>query len=236
MGSCDRTGCNREGGDRGSCDGIDCNRGSNNSFKSKLLGMASSNSWKGFGTRKKRLQIEDGDIVFTEGPYGPDVLLSDELKAKLRKPWTNSSGPTTIGAVRARGTGVIFEKSRNIKGTGKNASVNKEIIGKGSRFEVLADSVEEENVPRVDHKLKGKSPMVMTGGGDATLAKSSSVFIDISNMGPLPYKEVAGIKSGSLKSVQKTSKTKKASYAKQRLKCISKGLGQLTQKAPDKGP
>ncbi|KAL5733013.1 hypothetical protein ACOSQ2_032705 [Xanthoceras sorbifolium] len=147
-----------------------------------------------------------------------------------------SSGPTTIGAVRARGTGVIFKKSRTIKGTGKNASVNREIIGKGSRFEVLADSVEEENVPRVDHKLKGKSPMVMTGGSDATLANGSSVFRDISNRGPLPCKEVAGIKFGLLKSVQKTSKTKKASYAKQGLKCISKGLGQPTQKALDKGP
>ncbi|KAL5746002.1 hypothetical protein ACOSP7_027148 [Xanthoceras sorbifolium] len=47
-------------------------------------------SWQGIGVRKEPLKIEDGDIVLTEGPYGPDVVLSYELKKKLSKPWTNA--------------------------------------------------------------------------------------------------------------------------------------------------
>ncbi|KAL5782082.1 hypothetical protein ACOSP7_007111 [Xanthoceras sorbifolium] len=56
--------------------------------------------------------------------------------------------------------------------------------------------------------------MVMTGDDDVTLAKGLCIFRDIFNMGPSPCKEVAGI-NGSLKSLQKSPKIKKASYVKQ---------------------
>ncbi|KAL5849238.1 hypothetical protein ACOSQ4_007251 [Xanthoceras sorbifolium] len=145
-----------------------------------------------------------------------------------------SSGPTIIGSVKARGTGVASEKFRNNKVSEKNNSLNRATVGKRSRFVVLVDSVEEESVPHVDHKSKGKSPMVMTGDDDVTLAKGLCIFRDIFNMGPSPCKEVAGIKSGSLKSLQKSPKIKKASYVKQGPKGISKGLGQDNLKALDK--
>ncbi|KAH7578034.1 hypothetical protein JRO89_XS01G0331400 [Xanthoceras sorbifolium] len=152
-----------------------------------------------------------------------------------------SSGPAISGGVKARDSGVVPEKSKNSKAVDKNNSVSGPTITggvkvRGSRFEVLTDNVEEESVPQVDHKLKGKGPMVTTGDGDASLVEGSSVFRDISNRGLSPCKEVAGIKSGSLKSSQKAPKTNKASYTKLGPKGINKGLGPDIQKTPNKGP
>ncbi|KAL5744287.1 hypothetical protein ACOSQ2_027403 [Xanthoceras sorbifolium] len=139
----------------------------------------------------------------------------------------------TTSGVKARGTGVVLEKSKNNKIAEKNNNLNRAAVGKGFRFAVLADSVDEKSVPHVEHKSKDKSPMVTTEDDDA---KGPSIFKNTSNMGPPPCKEVAGIKSESLKSLQKAPKTKKASYAKQGLKSISKDLGQDIQKALDKSP
>ncbi|KAL5859564.1 hypothetical protein ACOSQ3_000864 [Xanthoceras sorbifolium] len=138
-----------------------------------------------------------------------------------------SSGPAISGGVKARDSGVVPEKSKNSKAVDKNNSVSGPTITGG---------VKEESVPQVDHKLKGKGPMVTTGDGDASLVEGSSVFRDISNRGLSPCKEVAGIKSGSLKSSQKAPKTNKASYTKLGPKGINKGLGPDIQKTPNKGP
>ncbi|KAL5848858.1 hypothetical protein ACOSQ4_006871 [Xanthoceras sorbifolium] len=90
-----------------------------------------------------------------------------------------SSGTAIIVGVKARGTRVVPEKSKNSKVVDKNNSVSG---------------------PAITGGVKGKGPMVTIGDGDASLVESLSVFRDISNMGPPPCKEVAGIKSGSLKS------------------------------------
>ena len=57
------------------------------SFKSKLLNASSPDNWHGFGTDKEKLKIEEGDITITEGPNGPIMKLSEDLKLKLCKPW-----------------------------------------------------------------------------------------------------------------------------------------------------
>ncbi|KAL5805530.1 hypothetical protein ACOSQ3_028433 [Xanthoceras sorbifolium] len=145
---------------------------------------------------------------------GIEVAPEKSKNSKIAEENNRLNRPATICGVKARGTGVAPENSRNNKVTEKNNSLNRAAVGKGSRFTVLANSMEEESVPHMDHKSKGKSPMVMTRDDDVTLAKGSSIFRDISNMGPPLCKEVAGIKSGSLKSLQKAPKTKKASYAK----------------------
>ncbi|KAL5806337.1 hypothetical protein ACOSQ4_029070 [Xanthoceras sorbifolium] len=200
LGDCDRCGgdkgcCCRADGDRGGCNRGGEGRGSNDSFKYKVMNLS---SWQGIRVRKDRLKIEDDDIVLTEGLYGPDVILSDELKKKLRAlEWlleksrnskiaeeNNSlNRPATTGGVKARGTRVAPEKFRNNKVAEKNNSLNRAAVKKGSRFAVLANSVEEDSVPHVDHKSKGKSPMVTTGDDDVTLAKGPRIFRDISNMG-----------------------------------------------------
>ncbi|KAL5812673.1 hypothetical protein ACOSQ3_027623 [Xanthoceras sorbifolium] len=99
----------------------------------------------------------------------------------------------TTSGVKARGTGVVPEKSKNNKIAEKNNNLNRAAVGKGFRFAVLADSVDEKSVPHVEHKSKDKSPMVTTEDDDA---KGPSIFKNTSNMGPSPCKEVAGIKSG----------------------------------------
>ncbi|KAL5746001.1 hypothetical protein ACOSP7_027147 [Xanthoceras sorbifolium] len=123
-----------------------------------------------------------------------------------------SSRPASIGSVKARDTGMAPKKSRNSNIAEENNRLNRLVTTSG---------------------VKDKSPMVTTEDDDA---KGPSIFKNTSNMGPPPCKEVAGIKSGSLKSLQKAPKTKKASYAKQGLKSISKDLGQDIQKALDKSP
>ncbi|KAK2642539.1 hypothetical protein Ddye_024302 [Dipteronia dyeriana] len=60
------------------------------SFKTKLLSASSPDSWKGFGTGKQKLTIEDGDISYLDGPNGTLMKLSEELKLKLCKPWENA--------------------------------------------------------------------------------------------------------------------------------------------------
>ncbi|KAK3205339.1 hypothetical protein Dsin_019385 [Dipteronia sinensis] len=60
------------------------------SFKSKLLGSASPGNWFGFGAGKEKLKIADGDIMVVEGPDGPSMKLSPELKVQLCKPWSNA--------------------------------------------------------------------------------------------------------------------------------------------------
>ncbi|KAL5822726.1 hypothetical protein ACOSQ4_020626 [Xanthoceras sorbifolium] len=57
------------------------------SFKTKLLGVSNPSNWKGFGDGKEKITIEDSDFVLVEGSNGQDVILSEELKSKLRKPW-----------------------------------------------------------------------------------------------------------------------------------------------------
>ncbi|KAL5846682.1 hypothetical protein ACOSQ3_010206 [Xanthoceras sorbifolium] len=60
------------------------------SFKTKLLGVSNPSNWKGFGDGKEKITIEDSDFVLVEGSNGQDVILSEELKSKLRKPWVNA--------------------------------------------------------------------------------------------------------------------------------------------------
>ncbi|KAL5831677.1 hypothetical protein ACOSQ4_017031 [Xanthoceras sorbifolium] len=60
------------------------------SFKSKLLSMSSPNNWKGVGTGKEPVDINDEDISFVEGPIGPSLRISKELKEKLYQPWANA--------------------------------------------------------------------------------------------------------------------------------------------------
>ncbi|KAL5741214.1 hypothetical protein ACOSP7_027946 [Xanthoceras sorbifolium] len=119
----------------------------------------------------------------------PQLVSIDNIVKEVGK----SSKPASIGSVKARGTGVAPEKSKNSK---------------------IAEENNRLKRPATICGVKGKSHMVMTGDDDVTLAKGSSIFRDISNMGPPLCKEVAGIKSRSLKSLQKAPKTKKASYAK----------------------
>ncbi|KAL5845119.1 hypothetical protein ACOSQ4_011077 [Xanthoceras sorbifolium] len=57
------------------------------SFKTKLLGVSNPSNWKEFGDGKEKITIEDSDFVLVEGSNGQDVILSEELKSKLRKPW-----------------------------------------------------------------------------------------------------------------------------------------------------
>ncbi|KAL5760949.1 hypothetical protein ACOSQ2_019787 [Xanthoceras sorbifolium] len=59
------------------------------SFKTKLLGVSNPSNWKGFGDGKEKITIEDSDFVLVEGSNGQDVILSEELKSKLCKPWAN---------------------------------------------------------------------------------------------------------------------------------------------------
>ncbi|KAL5743601.1 hypothetical protein ACOSQ2_026717 [Xanthoceras sorbifolium] len=60
------------------------------SFKTKLLGVTNPSNWLGFGAGKERIMIGDSDIVLVEGSNGQDVILSEELKSKLHKPWANA--------------------------------------------------------------------------------------------------------------------------------------------------
>ncbi|KAL5742374.1 hypothetical protein ACOSP7_029106 [Xanthoceras sorbifolium] len=60
------------------------------SFKTKLLGVSNPSNWKGFGDGKEKITIEDSDFVLVEGSNGQDVILSEELKSKLCKPWVNA--------------------------------------------------------------------------------------------------------------------------------------------------
>ena len=60
------------------------------SFKSKLLSALSPGNWRGFGTDKDKLKIEEGDVTLTKGPNGPVTKLSNDLKLKLCKPWENA--------------------------------------------------------------------------------------------------------------------------------------------------
>ncbi|KAL5797474.1 hypothetical protein ACOSQ2_002294 [Xanthoceras sorbifolium] len=60
------------------------------SFKTKLLEVSNPSNWKGFGDGKENITIEDSDFVLVEGSNGQDVILSEELKSKLRKPWANA--------------------------------------------------------------------------------------------------------------------------------------------------
>ncbi|KAK2643718.1 hypothetical protein Ddye_018913 [Dipteronia dyeriana] len=62
------------------------------SFKSKLL--SASKEILGMDlvlkTEKEKLIIEQGDISFLDGPNGPMMKLSEDLKLKLCKPWENA--------------------------------------------------------------------------------------------------------------------------------------------------
>ncbi|KAL5758373.1 hypothetical protein ACOSP7_020984 [Xanthoceras sorbifolium] len=56
------------------------------SFKLKLLNIASPGSWSGFGAGNEKLRIDPSDIVVVEGLSGPVMKLSSELKLQLYKP------------------------------------------------------------------------------------------------------------------------------------------------------
>ncbi|KAK0597374.1 hypothetical protein LWI29_024653 [Acer saccharum] len=60
------------------------------SFKSKLLSASSPDNWRGFGTEKEKLKIEEGDVTVMEGLNGPVMKLSEELKLKLCKSRENA--------------------------------------------------------------------------------------------------------------------------------------------------
>ncbi|KAL5784821.1 hypothetical protein ACOSQ2_007213 [Xanthoceras sorbifolium] len=52
--------------------------------------MTNPKCWEGFGSGKEKLRIGQGDILVSEGPDGPDICLSDDLKKQLCKPWANA--------------------------------------------------------------------------------------------------------------------------------------------------
>ncbi|KAL5739161.1 hypothetical protein ACOSP7_028080 [Xanthoceras sorbifolium] len=53
------------------------------SFKAKLLSMASPNSWQGFGKPRERLKIGNDDCKNAEGRKRKEMTLSIELKTQL---------------------------------------------------------------------------------------------------------------------------------------------------------
>ena len=71
-------------------EGLSLRKPASESFKSKLVGASSPNSWNGFGSGKEKLIIDDGDVLILEEPTGIRMKLSDELKLKLCKPWENA--------------------------------------------------------------------------------------------------------------------------------------------------
>ncbi|KAL5772021.1 hypothetical protein ACOSQ2_011945 [Xanthoceras sorbifolium] len=60
------------------------------SFKSKLLNMAPPSSWEGFGSTKDKIAISKEDYNVSEGPEGKELILSENLKTKLSRPWENA--------------------------------------------------------------------------------------------------------------------------------------------------
>ncbi|KAL5763131.1 hypothetical protein ACOSP7_019395 [Xanthoceras sorbifolium] len=59
--------------------------------------MVNPKCWKGFGAAKEKLKIDQGDCILTEGPEGPEMSLSEGLKAKLSKSWENALILKNIG-------------------------------------------------------------------------------------------------------------------------------------------
>lgn len=53
------------------------------SFKSKLLSASNPNQWLGFSFGKGKLKIAEGNITISEGPNGPAMKLSEDLKNQL---------------------------------------------------------------------------------------------------------------------------------------------------------
>ncbi|KAL5828217.1 hypothetical protein ACOSQ4_020014 [Xanthoceras sorbifolium] len=59
--------------------------------KSELLTMSNPGSWSGFGDKKEKLKINEGDITITEGPDGLTMMnISTDLQKRLCKPWENA--------------------------------------------------------------------------------------------------------------------------------------------------
>ncbi|KAL5826499.1 hypothetical protein ACOSQ3_018349 [Xanthoceras sorbifolium] len=53
------------------------------SFKSKLMTMASPRNWFGFNEKREKLKIGERDTTVFKGPDGFTVKLSEDLKTKL---------------------------------------------------------------------------------------------------------------------------------------------------------
>ncbi|KAL5803929.1 hypothetical protein ACOSQ3_030729 [Xanthoceras sorbifolium] len=71
-------------------------RQSGESFKSKLLGMSSPNSWIGFRSQRERLKIEPDDITITKDFLGEEEMhLSAGLTERLQRPWKNAKEGTS---------------------------------------------------------------------------------------------------------------------------------------------
>ncbi|KAL5849350.1 hypothetical protein ACOSQ3_007412 [Xanthoceras sorbifolium] len=74
---------------KGECsdDGINCKRarseveslphsvrrGRGESFKTKLLGSSNPSEWSGFGSANLPVSVEEDDIVYGEGEFGPSL-------------------------------------------------------------------------------------------------------------------------------------------------------------------
>ncbi|KAK0604001.1 hypothetical protein LWI29_011042 [Acer saccharum] len=60
------------------------------SFKSKLMSMSCPSSWIDCEANSGKLNIEQDDILVSNGPSGPMMKLSPKLKDQLHKPWANA--------------------------------------------------------------------------------------------------------------------------------------------------
>ncbi|KAL5753236.1 hypothetical protein ACOSQ2_023743 [Xanthoceras sorbifolium] len=60
------------------------------SFKTKLIRSSNTGEWSGFGSGNPLVSIDDDDIVYGEGEFGPSMKFSIKLKEKLAKPWFNA--------------------------------------------------------------------------------------------------------------------------------------------------
>ncbi|KAK0608273.1 hypothetical protein LWI29_028212 [Acer saccharum] len=60
------------------------------SFKSKLMSMSCPSSWTDCEANRGKLNIEQDDILVSNGPSGPMMKLSPKLKDQLHKPWANA--------------------------------------------------------------------------------------------------------------------------------------------------
>ncbi|KAL5824768.1 hypothetical protein ACOSQ3_020831 [Xanthoceras sorbifolium] len=168
------------------------------SFKTKLMGSSNPGEWSGFGSGNPPVSINEDDIVYGEGEFGPSMKLSMKLKEKLAKPWSNASGKDGVGSSAAPsgpsgnggsvnkdqgaakgGIKTVFDNYRKKSSISKKRGAVNSGMAQGSRFDVLLDDLREGNEILFDKKSKVKKPMSSTKGGPNVDGKK--VVDDISN-------------------------------------------------------
>ncbi|KAL5800987.1 hypothetical protein ACOSQ3_032619 [Xanthoceras sorbifolium] len=54
------------------------------------MGSSNPGEWSGFGSGNPPVSINEDDIVYGKGEFGPSMKFSIKLKEKLAKPWSNA--------------------------------------------------------------------------------------------------------------------------------------------------